>query len=220
MTYMPNRYSHASAGKAREPHAGEITALVHELKRRKLALEGKVRGGCKDGCTDCAPCTKGWHDPIDCEGLLREISAGNRSKWNAWADLDRAVAVAQAKSKRLAQIDRTNLTLELLGNLTSLAMELNVVSRILRVRKIASASSYQKVGRLVGDTLSVIFELAKQSFSAEGEELLSQVEILAIRIPALRETAEYLEDAFWKQVRSYEELKCPATLMPQHFNRP
>ncbi len=41
MTYMPTRYSHASAGKAREPHAGEITALVQELKRRKLALETK-----------------------------------------------------------------------------------------------------------------------------------------------------------------------------------
>ncbi len=41
MTYMPTRYSHASAGKANEPHAGEITALVQELKRRKLALETK-----------------------------------------------------------------------------------------------------------------------------------------------------------------------------------
>ncbi|WP_417462842.1 hypothetical protein [Kordiimonas sp.] len=206
MTYMPNRYSHAPAGKAHEPHAGEITALVQELKRRKLALEGKVRGGCKDGCTDCAPCTKGRTEQQECEDLLLNINHGNTTRWRARAKLGRAIRkLARAREKFADDYDA-----KILSNAGWAALD---------TIEVAVTKKPEDFAKAMGSVYTLVRSLLNYN-QEYASELSREVGPFASDVERIGKTAEHLERIFWQQVRYYAGRNCPASLTPQHFNRP
>lgn len=193
--------------------AKEIAALVSEVKRRQLRLESLLSAPCRDGCTDCALCRKGYYEN-DCEKLLNDIADGNRSRWREWALLDSAVRnvrdtlhMRRRSLDPMAAIEDGNAARDLLEAITRL-------SRRPSRRREDQAALQSIAGAL--QNMGALFEKLLTGNDAYSGLLRSAKEDIIRH----RRRVSGLEDIFWKQVEKYERMKCASSLTPAHFNRP
>ncbi|MFC3051642.1 hypothetical protein [Kordiimonas pumila] len=194
----------------------EIAAMVRTLKARQMRLDTYASHLCKDGCTDCEPCRKGWNDKPDCNYLKNDIASGNKSRWDAWQKLGYAVKKLEQATKKFAQEYDEDAIMSVFANTAGTVMKLFEAKLALTRRNPVEA------GKALYDAGNMLTEALDTVFNYEGKrkrEFQAQVGRYKNQVDRLHGEAIYLEKIFWDQVNQFKKDGCEG-LHAIHFNRP
>ena len=187
------------------PEPSEVSGLVKTLYGRKIALDAVTQHKCNDNCSDCVPCRKQFGASDRCQALANDINDGNKSRWKAWRNLDKAVTAFKAATNVFIRQQENALrdrSLQALGN-------------------IVVAVGTRSPGDVASAGLSVasLIEKVSNYNGVYAREYKTFIQRYVVSIEGHKSRAIYLDKIFWQQVKAHEREGC-SRLPASAYNRP